>query len=239
MQVRVDQQKNEIVATPEVLRQIDRTGMVVTGDALHPQRAISSQIVEQGGDYLWPVKANQPTLHDNLERLFAPNLVAFAGEPTTLNFRTAHTVEKGHGRIEERTITGSSLLNDHCDWPYLAQVFRINYRHTAGRTGKVSTEIRYGITSQPPEGADPQRLLAQVRGEWAMETGLHGRRDVTLHEDESHVRQGRGPQMIAALNNTVIGLALNHGVTNLAAARRTFHYLVDKCLHRLCLSLST
>lgn len=239
MQVRVDQKENEIVAAPEVLRQIDLTGMVVTGDAMHTQRAISIQIVEQGGDYLWPVKENQPTLHDDLERLFDPDLVAFAGGPTALDFRTAHMVEKGHGRIEERTITVSSLLNDHSDWPYLAQVFRIDYRHTNVRTGKVSTEIRYGITSQPPEVATPERLLAQVRGEWAIETGLHGRRDVTLHEDESRVRQGRAPQMIAALNNTIIGLALKHGATNLAAARRTFNYLVDKCLHQLCLSYST
>jgi len=68
---------------------------------MHTQREVNIQIVEQGGDYLWTVKENQPTLHGNLERLFDPDLVAFNGGPETLDFRTARTVEKGHGRIED------------------------------------------------------------------------------------------------------------------------------------------
>jgi predicted transposase YbfD/YdcC len=86
--------------------------MVVTGDAMHTQRDLSIQIVEQGGDYLWTVKENQPTLRDDLELLFDRELVAFAGGPEALDFRTARTVEKAHGRLEERMITVSSLLHD-------------------------------------------------------------------------------------------------------------------------------
>jgi hypothetical protein len=72
-QVAVDQKETEISAAPRLLRHLDLTGMVVTGDAMHTQRDLSMQIVEQGGDYLWTVKENQPTLRDDRE------LVAFAG----------------------------------------------------------------------------------------------------------------------------------------------------------------
>ena len=78
-QVAVDGKENEIVAAPRLLQSFDLTGMVVTGDAMQTQRALSIQIVEQGGDYLWPVKDNQPTLRADVERLFDPDLVAFAG----------------------------------------------------------------------------------------------------------------------------------------------------------------
>jgi hypothetical protein len=106
-------------------------------------------------------------------------------------------------------------------------------------TGETSSEVRYGITSQPPDIADPRKLLAQVRGEWGIETGLHGRRDVTLGEDDAHLRHGQAAHVLAVLNNTVVGLVLKHGYANLAQARRVLDYLVNKCLHHLCLSWST
>ena len=44
------------------------------------------------------------------------------------DFQTVRTVNKGHGRHEERTLTTSSLLNDYLDWPGLAQVFKLERR---------------------------------------------------------------------------------------------------------------
>ena len=42
-----------------------------------------------------------------------------------MGFRSAKTVNKAHGRLEERTLTVSSLMNDYLDWPYLGQVFKL------------------------------------------------------------------------------------------------------------------
>jgi predicted transposase YbfD/YdcC len=238
-QVDVDQKENEIVAAPRLLADLDLTGTVVTGDAMHTQQEISIQIVEQGGDYLWTVKDNQPTLRHDLETRFDRGLVDFAGGPEVLDFRTARTVEKGHGRLEERTITVSSLLKDYTDWPYLEQVFQVTYQTTDMITGEIRTAVRYGITSQPPDVADPRKLLAQVRGEWGIETGLHGRRDSTLHEDATRPGAGSAPQVLAALNHTVVGLALKHGYANLAQARRAWEYTINKCLYFLTFSWST
>ena len=68
----VDTKANEIVVVPTLLAQLDLQGRVVVGDAMQTQRAVSVQIVEAGGDYLWFVKENQPTLLGEIAALVAP-----------------------------------------------------------------------------------------------------------------------------------------------------------------------
>jgi predicted transposase YbfD/YdcC len=230
-QLAVDHKHNEIVAVPQLLAHLDLTGTVVIGDAMQTQRELSIQVVQDGGDYVWFVKENQPTLHSDLELLFErPRLAKGWSDPTT-DFTTAQQVESGHGRLEERQITVSRMLHEYVDWPYLDQVFRLERSVTEG--GKTSSEIRYGITSLPPEVASAEQLLMIARSEWGIENGLHYRRDVTLQEDACQLRRGRGPQVLAALNNAVIGLVGLHGQTNLAAAQRAFDYAFDRLLARL------
>jgi predicted transposase YbfD/YdcC len=229
-QVAVARKENEIVAAPSLLKRLDLTGVVVTGDAMHAQRALSRQIVEAQGDYCWFVKENQPDLLASLELLFErPRLAQGWSDPTT-DFTTAQQVDKGHGRLEERIITVSRMLRDYADWPYLDQVFRLERRVITGDT--TVSEVRYGITSLPPSVASARRLLTVTRTEWGIENGLHYRRDVTLHEDAGQVRRGHAPQVLAALNNTVIGLVLQTGARNLAAAQRAFAYAFERMLAR-------
>ena len=44
----------------------------MTTDALLTQREVAAQILEQQGDYLWPVKDNQPSLRADLAEAFSP-----------------------------------------------------------------------------------------------------------------------------------------------------------------------
>ncbi len=37
---------------------------LVTADALHTQKATASNVVENGGDYLFQIKDNRPKLHE-------------------------------------------------------------------------------------------------------------------------------------------------------------------------------
>lgn len=227
-QVAVDRKANEIVAVPTLLHQLNLTGMVVVGDAMQAQRALSIQVVEAGGDYLWFVKENQPTLLADLALLFErPRLVKGWSDPTT-DFATVHRVALGHGRLEERTITVSRLLRDYVDWPYLDQVFRLERIVT--EADKRTVEVRYGITSLPPTVANAARIMMIARTEWGIENGLHYRRDVTLDEDACQVRRGNAPQVLAALNNVVIGIARCAGEQNLAATQRMFAYAFDRLL---------
>jgi predicted transposase YbfD/YdcC len=231
-QVEVDRQENEIVVAPTILMQLDLQGVVVTGDAMFTQRTLSIQIVEAGGDYLWPVKDNQPELQQDIELLFTPEVTRPGHGVLPLDFTTARRVEKGHGRLEERVLTVSSLLHDYSTWPYLAPVFKLERTVIDGRR-RQTKEVRYGVTSLPATVADAEQLLDLVRQHWGIENGLHYRRDMTLDEDASLARTGRAPQVLATLNNTVLGLFARHGAQNVAAAQRTFAYRWDKALARL------
>lgn len=191
--------------------------------------------MESGGDYLWVVKDNQPQLRDDIEQLFLPepNELGISALPT--DFTTARTIEKGHGRMEERVRTASSMLHEYANWPYLAQVCKLERSVTT--TLGTHTTVRYGITSIPNRVADAARLLQLVRrvpsGCWGIENGLHYRRDVTLAEDRSLVRLGHAPHTLAALNNTVLGLFARHQQSNVPQAQRRFNYGLERALARL------
>jgi predicted transposase YbfD/YdcC len=228
-QLAVDRKENEIVVVPLLLAQLDLHGTVVVGDAMQTQRHLSLQILDAGGDYVWFVKDNQPGLRSEIETLFTPPPIVAGSAPPT-DFVTASRMEKGHGRLEERRITVSSMLTGYSTWPGLAQVFQLERHVTIG--GESRLEVCYGVTSLPSSVADAARLLHLVRLEWGIENGLHYRRDVSLAEDAGQLRRGTGPQVMAALNNTVVSLVAQQGQRNLAAVQRTFAYCFDRMLAR-------
>lgn len=227
-QAAVEHNENEMVVAPTLLASLPLNGVVVVGDALHAQRALSIKIVEANGDFLWFVDQNQPTvLADTSQLVVEPEMTKGWSLPPT-DFATARSSECGHGRVEERIITVNSMLAGYTPWTYLAQVFKLERRWWDAR-GEHS-EVRYGLTSLPPEVAAPADLLRIARAEWGIENGLHHRRDVTLTlgEDACRLRRGQAPQTNAALNNVVVSLVLSSGETNLAAAQRRFAYAIDR-----------
>lgn len=223
--------ENEIVVAPKLMECLDLRQKVVTGDAMHTQRQVSSQIVAAGGDFVWIVKDNQPETRRAIELLFMPEpaLLPGQGNPPK-DFRSAKTVEKQAGRLEERTLTLSSLLNDYLDWPHIAQVFRLERRFTQLATGKVWAETQYGLTSLSSRAAGPERILTVVRSEWGIESGLHYRRDVTFEEDRTRITRKSMGRVMAIVNNLVISLLNHQGFSNHAHARRVFDAAPTKAL---------
>ena len=130
-------------------------------------------------------------------------------------------------------MTSSSLLADYSDWPYLAQVFKLEYRATDCQSGKQTRAVRYGVTSAPRRVLDAERMLGAVRRHWAIETGLHSRRDGSLQEDAMRTRTGEAPHVLATLNNLVLGLLSGQGISNVAEAQRAIAYHLDCFLHHL------
>lgn len=223
VQAEVDCKENEIVVAPHVLRQVNLNGVIVIGDAMHTQRAASVQIVSDGGDYLWFVKGNQARTRWAIEKLFVHEVCNLQkGCALSKDFQMVSKVNKSHGRIEQRTIMVSSLLNDYLDWPHVAQVFRLDRLVWHCQYGGKTRETIYGLTSLSAKRANPAKLLALTRTYWGIENGLHYRRDVTLHEDATRLTLGQAGHNMAILNNLVIGLCLSRGLHNLAQARRHF-----------------
>jgi predicted transposase YbfD/YdcC len=224
-QAAIDCKENEIVAAPRALEQVCLTGKIVTGDALHTQRAISAQIVERGGHYLWPVKENQPRLYEDIQRLFAPDKPKPGFGKITTDFLSTSKVNMGHGRLEKRSIQTSSMLNDYLDWPGIRQVYCLERKFSWIRQGKVyksSCETEYGITSLGRDQASPAKVLRIRRQHWLIETGLHYRRDVTFHEDATRMTIGSAGRILATVHNLILSLIKRAGFINAAQARRYF-----------------
>jgi len=219
------QHQAELTVAPDAIHQIDWQGRVLTGDALYCQQALCAQVVEAGGDYLVLVKANQPTLLADIVQVFAPLTAeehARTGVHTVhpLPLATYRTVEKGHGRLEERVIRVSSELAGYSSWPYLAQVFE--YTRTWTTKGVTKQQVRYGISSLPSEVSDAARLAALKRGHWQVENGLHYVKDVTLGEDASQTHIGTAADVFAMLRNIAISLLRRDGHRDIAAQLRRY-----------------
>lgn len=235
-QVEVGRKENEITKAPQALKRVEIAKKVVTGDALHTQRGISRQIVEAGGDYVWPVKENQRRLYQNIQSLFAPEYPKPGFGKILTDFLTAQTVNKGHGRIETRTITTSEMLNPYSGWPALAQVYRLERQflwRRNGRTIKTSNQVELGITSLTRQEVSPLKLLNIRRSHWGIETGLHYRRDVTLREDATRMTVGNAAKIMASLNNLVLALIRQANFHNAAQARRWFSAHIHKAFSLL------
>ncbi len=208
--------ENEISAAKRLLPKAEINGKIVTGDALLAQRELSRQVVEQGGDYVWKVKANQ-------QALLAQSQAYFRGAVLqSKEVDQARSLDKGHGRIEERVLFSSSRLADRLEWPYLSQVFVIRSDRLELRTHKRSVKQHYGITSLQPMEADAARLLELTRGHWAIENGLHYRRDVTFKEDACRMKSHRAAEALAVFNNLALGMIRHTGWENVAEARRFY-----------------
>ena len=61
-QIRVDAKTNEHKAALELLGVLPVKGNIVTGDAMFCQRDLCAAIIEEGGDYVFAAKDNQPSL---------------------------------------------------------------------------------------------------------------------------------------------------------------------------------
>ena len=213
-QVAVDDKTNEITAIHTLLHGVLLDGRVVTLDALLTQQKIAQAIVDAGGDYLMVVKENQPTLHEDIATVFT-DPVSLVGTSTT-----ARTENRGHGRLERRTLTLTTALVGYLIWPGHQQVFHVVRPRTNRRTGEVSSETVYGITSLSPDRADAAFVLDRLRTHWMIENGSHYVRDVTFAEDHSQVRTGSIPQVMAAFRNTAIAVLRINGEPNIARACR-------------------
>ncbi|MDY3557419.1 ISAs1 family transposase [Gemmata sp. JC717] len=116
-------------------------------------------------------------------------------------------MDKGHGRLEKRTLRATPIVTAHDRWKGLKQGFRMTRTRTTN--GATTVEVVHGITSLPPERADARALLDWVRSHWHIENQLHYVRDVTFGEDACRVRKGAAPQVLAALRNAAIHLLGN------------------------------
>ena len=202
-QVAVALKRDERSAVPTLLAERDLTGTVITLDALHTLRSTAQQIRAQNGHYLMIVKKNQATLYEYLDLLFS--LPAHPADHEIWDV-VGPTTEKGHGRLETRTLTCGAAHIEDVDWPEVQQVVRRECERVELKSGKYSREVSYGLVSMRPEQAGAATIERLWRGHWTIENPVHHVRDVTFGEDAGQAAQGTTAQTLAALRNGLLTL---------------------------------
>jgi predicted transposase YbfD/YdcC len=221
----VDDHTNEIGMMKSLLRDLVLEGLVVTTDGLLTQKDVARTIVAGGGDYVLPVKDNQPATKAAIAEWFAePPAPYEEANPT------ARRVEKGHDRLAIRRLETTTVLNDYLDWKGLAQAFKLTRRFVHLSTGEVQEKTLYGITSLSAEEADPQALLTFIQHHWTIENKLHWVKDVTLDEDRCQLRKGRTHHLMALFRNLALSLLRLNNYHNIASSLRTFAAQPDKAV---------
>ena len=197
-QLKVDEKSNEITAIEPLLEMLDISGQTITIDAMGCQKEIAKYIIEKEANYILAVKDNHKILHEQIQSAFK----------TTPVIDSCSTLEKGHGRIEERTckvITDLRFVDESCNWENLHSIICITGKRTIGV--KTSTESRYFISNEEKKAT---HFLDAIRSHWGIENNLHWILDVVFKEDCCRKRKDNAAENF----NIIRKMALNVIRTN-------------------------
>jgi len=190
------EKSNEIKAIPEILRMLELRGAAVSIDAMGCQKDIVKQLVDANADYVIGVKDNQPTLHEQIRTSLDK-----AEQVGILDFH--ETTDKGHGRVEIRSVALSTNLEDISvkgEWSGLKAIGVVESIRAVG--DKVSVEKRHFITSI----TDPKRFGEIVRGHWSIENSQHHILDVQFSEDAHRSREKNTVKNLALIRRIALNL---------------------------------
>ena len=191
-QRKTEAKSNEITAIPELLRVLDLRGATVTIDAMGCQTAIAKTIIDGEGEYLLAVKDNQPTLHEDVQSTFAEaadERRRSLDEQPRPAVEVFDEVDKGHGRVETRTVSlcrDLSWITTSERWPELSFVVQVVRQRTVLVTERTSIETAYYIGSD--SDATSATAGSAIRRHWGIENSLHWVLDIAFREDEARHR---------------------------------------------------
>jgi predicted transposase YbfD/YdcC len=144
-QVKTDEKSNEITAIPTLLDLLELKGCIVTIDAMGCQKDITEKIIEGEAQYVFGLKGNQESLNDDARLYFEDA----AKTPRLYDGITnTKTIEKGHGRFENRYY----YLSTDIEWLSQRELWRgLNSigmaRSVVEKNGKTTEETRFFIPS--------------------------------------------------------------------------------------------
>lgn len=201
-QFKTHEKSNEITAIPMLLDMLSIEKSLVTIDAMGCQKKIAENILGKGADYLLAVKENQPSLYEEINRLYFESDEGIFEENFT---KFAEESNKGHGRLETRRCwvcnNISALLLDTSEWASLTSIVVIESKRTI--SGKTTTAHRVYISSKKRSA---QYFLQATRDHWHVENKLHWILDVAFREDESRLRKGDGAENFSILRRIALNL---------------------------------
>jgi predicted transposase YbfD/YdcC len=219
----IDAKSNE---TPELRTQLagmDLTGCLLTADAAQCCKATATAIVAAAGDYLLTLKANQVALLNTVTPLLSGTDEQWADRSHT-------SVDRGHGRTEQRTVRLTAATG--IDFPTPCRCFAPCATPAASTASAPANRSSTASPASPPTGPNPPRPPSPSAATGASKTApTTPVRDTTFDEDRCQVRTGNAPRNMATLRNLAIDTFRANGHANIAHARRhhahSYHRILD------------
>lgn len=203
-QYKTEEKSNEITAIPELLKLLDISGCIVTIDAMGCQKKIAAQIISQEADYLFSLKGNQSTLHNDI-KLYIESKVDNE-QHKKADFDYHESIDADHGRIETRRCWATESidwLSQKDKWDGFKSIGMIEYFSENKATGETTLDRRFFISSLT---ANAKKFSETVRYHWCVENGLHWCLDVAFNEDQCRVRKDHGATNFAVLRQIAMNL---------------------------------
>ena len=179
LQKTVDDKTNEIPAVKELIEMLDVNGIIITADAMHCQKETAKIIVDNGGDYVLQLKANQKNFYKDVYAMFDDKYMDEVDK--NCEYEIYRTQEKCHGRVETRTcyvLNEIAFFTDYlANWKGLKKIFAI--KREVEKDGKKTKEISCYLSSK---NTTAEKLLSYTRKHWQIES-MHHILDVSYDED--------------------------------------------------------
>ena len=157
------------------------------------QKQVAGNIQDKGADYVLSLKGNHGQIHEDVKTFFESEIDDKLSEFT---MKSTSTVEKNHGRIEERTYTLCDQITwipNHNEWAGLSAIGAARSKRIIG---SISTEeTRYFLTTL----TDVSEFAEFTRKHWSIENNLHWSLDVCFREDACQVREANANKVFAGL----------------------------------------
>ena len=221
-QVKVDDKSNEITAIPDLLDLLDIEGAIITIDAIGTQEEIVNKIINKKAHYVLPVKDNQRELRKQIKSHFESYNNLY-GNPEILQDKT---IEKEHGRIEEREYFlsyNTSKIENKEKWKTVNAIAYTKVSRTYNDE-TITTENYYIIDYD----ISMKELVKAIRDHWNIECGLHWKLDVILDEDHSRNRIKNSINNLSIMRKIIFNLAsLDNRFGNVPLQRKLTRYMLD------------
>lgn len=221
-QVKVNDKSNEITAIPDLLDLLDIKDAIITIDAIGTQENIINKIVNKKGHYVLPVKDNQKELRKQIKSQFDSYNNLYGNN----EIKHKKTIEKNHGRIEEREYFlcyNVSKIEDKEKWKTVKAIAYTKVTRTYNDES-ILTENYYIIDYH----IGIEKLIETIRDHWNIECGLHWKLDVILDEDHSRNRIKNSINNLSIMRKIVFNLAsLDNRFGKVPLQRKITRYILD------------
>lgn len=224
-QITVESKSNEIPAVRELIELLDIKGAILTMDAMHCQKETAELIIDNSGNYVLQLKANQKGFYEDVYAMFDNKYMDESDKEC--EYETYTTIEKAHGRIEKRTcyvLNEISFFTDYlANWKGLKKIFAV--KREIEKDGKKTTEISCYLSSK---NTSAERLLSYTRKHWQVET-FHWILDMNYNEDDSRVVTKNSQICLNIIRKYCISIIKKY-IENHNVKRKTIIANMRKCL---------